>query len=345
MTNLINHTLKESNNMKKTFVIAIMAVALVLAFASTAVARPSGDIYKAWNAGIGSPHSGYTTATTKCAVCHSVHYAATSGSTWTKAGNTWTAGTENTEMLLRSSVANACNYCHITTAVGGVQIYGGLVAAYTTSSNTAHNFATCEECHAVHGAETYAGANAAKILRQTPNGASIQPEVIATTLPTTSTITPLYATTAAAFADTDKYNQQTAFCSSCHREWTTSSDATIQATIYSDPQNEYYKGHAMTASLNSAVGAPLGNTLAAGTQMAWSASNQCRSCHDAGGVDQSGVTFNNFPHYTQGYYRFMVSAANDAAANDASQTVPSMSDGQCLKCHKGTATTGVGQTY
>ncbi len=345
MTNHKNYVIKESNNMKKTLLVAIMAVALVVAFASTAVARPSGDIYKAWTTSIGTPHSGYTTTTTKCAVCHSVHYAATSGSSWTKAGNTWTAETGNTEMLLRSNVANACNYCHITTSIGGVQIYGGLVAAYTTSSNTAHNFATCSECHAVHGADTYAGANAAKILRQMPNGASIQAEVLASTMPATSTITSLFADAAAAYADGNKYNQQVAFCSSCHKEWTTSSDATIQATIYGDPQNEYYKGHAMTGTLNSAVGAPLGNSLAAGTQMAWSGSTQCRSCHDAGGVDQSGVTFNNFPHYTQGYYRFMVSAADDAAANDAGQAFPVAQDGQCVKCHKGSAVTGVGQTY
>ena len=330
--------------MKKILVVAVASVALLLALASTAVARPSGNIYVPWTAAIGTPHSGYTTTTTKCAVCHAVHYAATSGSTWTKAGNTWTAGTENTEMLLRSNVANACNYCHITTSIGGVQLYGGQVSVYTTSSNVAHNFAGCTECHAVHGANTYAGGNAAKILRQTPNGAAIQVEVLTSTLPVTSTITPIYADATAAYSDGNKYTQQTAFCSSCHREYTSSADATIQAAIYNDPNGDLYKGHPMTANLNTAAGAPLGNTVAAGTQIAWAGSNTCRQCHDAGGVDQSGVSFNSFPHYTQGYYRFMTQGAF-AGSVDASSNGAAATDGLCLKCHKGTSSTGVGSTY
>lgn len=331
--------------MKKFLVVSALALVLVLAFASVAVARPNGNIYIPWTASIGTPHSGYTTTTTKCAVCHSVHYAATAGSTWTDPANTWTAANENTEMLLRSSVANACNYCHITTSIGGVQLYGGLVAAYNTPTPYAHNYAQCTECHAVHGANTYAGANTAKILRQMPAGRAIQVEVLTATLPTTSTITPLYATAAAAYADGNKYNQQVAFCSSCHKEYTTSSDATIQAFIYNDPNGDMYKGHAMTTSLNATIGAPLGNTLAAGTQIAWAGSNTCRQCHDAGGVDQTGVSFNSFPHYTQGYYRFMVSGASLGAADAASNTIGT-SDGLCLKCHRSAgAAAGIGLTY
>lgn len=339
-----NHIVSKESYMKKFLVVSALALVLVLAFASVAVARPSGNIYKPWTVAIGTPHSGYTTTTTKCAVCHAVHYAATAGSTWTSATNPWTAGSENTEMLLRSSVANACNYCHITTSIGGVQLYGGQVAVYNTSSPFAHNFAGCTECHAVHGANTYAGANVAKILRQNPNGQSIQAEVLTSTNPSTSTIVPLYADAAAAFADGNKYNQQVAFCSSCHKEYTTSSDATIQAFIYADPTPDMYKGHAMTTNLNTAVGAPLGNTVAAGTQIAWTASNTCRQCHDAGGVDQTGVSFNSFPHYTQGYYRFMTQGAF-AGSTDASSDAAAATDGLCLKCHKGSAITGIGQTY
>ncbi|MHB9003613.1 MAG: hypothetical protein ACYC6C_06055, partial [Coriobacteriia bacterium] len=43
-----------------------------------------------------SPHGGYTTATTKCKVCHAVHEAQMGG-----------------EVLLRSTIADACNYCHV----------------------------------------------------------------------------------------------------------------------------------------------------------------------------------------------------------------------------------------
>lgn len=344
-TNSVHIFSKENNTMKKTLFVAILAVALVMCFASLAVARPGGQIYKPWTTSIGTPHSGYTSATTKCAVCHSVHYAAVSGATWTQTGNTWTASNDNTEMLLRSNVANSCNYCHIDTNIGSIRLYGGAPVYYNTSSNAAHNFAGCSECHSVHGAQTYQGANTAKILRQLPDGNPIQPEVISAASPG---ITPLYASAAAAYADTDKYNQQVAFCSSCHREYTTASDATITSgAYYGDPQAEPYKGHAMTNNLTVTNGtAPLGNTLVTGTQIAWEGSSQCRSCHDAGNVDETGVvTFNNFPHYTQGYYRFMVSAGSSSDATEAADAAPVARDGQCVKCHKADATTGVGQTY
>ena len=53
-----------------------------------------------------SPHSGYSTTTGKCKVCHAVH----------GAGSTDVTGTtlNATEVLLRSTKANACEFCHLT---------------------------------------------------------------------------------------------------------------------------------------------------------------------------------------------------------------------------------------
>ena len=53
-----------------------------------------------------SPHNGYTSATGKCKVCHAVH----------GAGSTDVTGTtlNATEVLLRSTKAAACEFCHLT---------------------------------------------------------------------------------------------------------------------------------------------------------------------------------------------------------------------------------------
>ena len=75
-------------------------------------------------------------------------------------------------------------------------------------------------------------------------------------------------------------------------------------------------------------------------QVAWKDSTYCRSCHDAGST-------NEFPHYTPGAARFLLSAPDFTSYSSAPASIganPSM-DGACLKCHKNNATTGVGQTY
>lgn len=334
--------------MKKILLVTVLAMALVFAFAGSAMARPNGNIYIQWdatgaNAAMPTPHAGYTTATEKCAVCHSVHYAATSGVTWPDTAgagaNAWTAGTEETQMLLRSSVANACNYCHITTSIGGVQLYGGDATNYTTESNFAHNtHAPCSGCHAVHGANTFQGPNTSKILRVLTASRPIQPEVISGALGN-PLITPVYASEAAAVADTPalgKYYQQIAFCTQCHAEYTDASEATITGGPgYYDgagyiPGTEY-KGHPMKA-------AEVGGFTAAGdtisVQAAWVDAGTCRSCHDAGGTDLApGVTTNSFPHYTAGYNVFSYTGAYEGVQDAADLTKDYATDGNCLKCH------------
>jgi mono/diheme cytochrome c family protein len=120
--------------------------------------------YSEANSSTPSPHAGYAEGTQKCAVCHAVHRAAVAGLGYATdaqraaiggdpaqggietqnppdgsfpadAGGTNRAKRatylvpdgENTQMLLQSDVAGACDYCHIETSVGGEQIYAGAV--------------------------------------------------------------------------------------------------------------------------------------------------------------------------------------------------------------------------
>ncbi len=349
--------------MKKTMFVLVMAAVLVFAFSGVAMAKITNG-YVSWDDAKAeldgtaeTPHIGYTVNTEKCAVCHSVHNAPVAGTAWTGT-NPWTARSgEESQMLLRSSVANACVYCHITTAVGGVQLYNGTEANWTAPTgleeNAAHNrtSANCVNCHSVHGANTYQGAAASKILKFTE--ASIQDEVLGTSTDVTLD-GGLYADAAAAKADTSalgKDYQVTVFCTQCHQNFSRSSETTLNAdgdSVYGDAAyvdgdataNKQYKSHPMKAAGTTFVA----NGASYTGQVAWVASTTCRSCHDAGGTDLgAGVTDSSFPHYTAGAYNFV-----NVAASSADVAVPSGhdngSDGMCLKCHAD-GTSGVGTTF
>jgi hypothetical protein len=142
-----------------------------------------------------SPHSGYSSTTGKCKVCHAVHGAGSTDIT----GTTLNA----TEVLLRSTKAGACEFCHLTggtfamdpyynttfgtTSLGNYHGNGnGWVAGVTgTGSNwfttaggasgtqytvaqSGHNaghshagpgYQGCNSCHATHGANTMLDQN------------------------------------------------------------------------------------------------------------------------------------------------------------------------------------------
>lgn len=395
-----NHNIHKEFSMKKTLLVTALAVALVLVFAGSAFAG-----YLAWttaapftaNAANG-PHNDYQTTTGKCSVCHAVHGAASIGTTGTDVGVagvgnvSWTASGTNTEMLLRSSVAASCNYCHVDTSIGGVQIYqasanpadGSLdTATFGFKSPSGHNLASgCTRCHSVHGAMTYQGANAAKILKLQPQGSNPQPEILGTSNPSGSGVVPLFVDQASATGSSVKYAQQTVFCSSCHAEFTTSPDATMSTVGHG--QVIPGKNHAMvgistnfgpttagpaTTYQNAAdtVGVVTAATNASGAsaigdQVAWAASTSCRACHDAGQVNQTGASYNSFPHYVAGTQYLLLGAANHSGKNDsvASGTnanggaapvttngvVSPYADAACLKCHRNdNSTSGVGITF
>lgn len=316
--------------MKKTLAIVLLAVVLVVGFATTAYAAEGDAVYEAPTPGV-SPHGGYTDATNKCAVCHSVHHA-------------FDTGTE--EMLLRSSVANACIYCHVSANFAIKTVYSETPALYSNggadnrdSHDTSGFLGTfkCGSCHAVHGAgmEGVAGTDytAAKILKA-PTGAftyDITNNEIAfdgTELIDAAVITggTNQSLNLAGMSDAQEVN---AWCTRCHKYW-----------------NTYYNQdtHVMKAPAADGSHYALTNSPASAT------SALCRSCHDGGytdvdfaagtwtGKDAAGTPVdltaayageNNWPHNTTGD---RLIGAITVGATGASL------DEACLNCHAGVAT-------
>lgn len=323
--------------MKKTIILSL-AVVLVLAFAATAYASTTST-YVAWsslapNNNPATPHKGYTSATNKCSVCHAVHKASNTG-----------------QILLRSSAGDSCTYCHVNTVTGAgiltYWIYNGNTSAYSNDTTyasfgggVAHNIG-CSDCHAVHGAQTLDGNRTDKILKDWAYAPYAHQ----------------YSTFALAkWATPDTLGNQneqvTAWCSGCHPYFVEAYEATIQyiggpsdSVAYSNPTTptlKSMKSHIMT-DLVGGYGNPNGS-LASGTDVAWSPSVYCRSCHDAGVTDGGpGVIAASFPHYTGQYYRFMTVGESMAASGSANTT--GTIDGTCLKCHRQNGSTGIGFTF
>jgi predicted CXXCH cytochrome family protein len=308
---------------------ALLLAAFVLAFAAgaTSAAFASTDsTYTAWdpaapNDSPATPHKGYATTTTKCAVCHAVHKAPAAG-----------------ELLLRTDVADACIYCHIQTNVGVKVIYGGNVTWFRGPDNDhGHQApaAKCIDCHSVHGANTFMGVNTSKILKVGP----IQPEFV----------TDIAGGDAAKIVagdpfevwppywETDKV-QEVAFCSQCHPYYSDASERTITAqVVQSDgtfaltsfrthpikrPGNEtgdgYYdgfvaQGSTIPTSSEVAVRGPTG------------CSDQCHSNPGPAGPE------NSFPHYNAYTSRFLSGAPDASSGWDVVED--SSQDSACLMCH------------
>jgi hypothetical protein len=374
-------SLKENTPMKKSFIVIALSAMLVLAFASSAYAKVSPgyvswDDAKASAGALVTPHKGYATDTEKCFVCHSVHNAASAGSEYNvtlstaSITTTWAVpATDDTQMLLRSSVSNACSYCHIATNIGGKQLYAGNTAYYTTRTNVYGSFGhqassaaasdatksgACAGCHSVHGANTWDGAVAEKILKY--NATAQQPEAVAG-----------YVATGGR-AGTDKQAQISVFCTQCHWNYSGSSEATIN--VGAQYHDKYYTNLGTTTGVTYVKHHPLkavggetgglfvaaGSTIGTNTAVAFANASYCRSCHDAGQyAPAAGYTDNSFPHLTIGSYEFMTSADSAAGRTEVTGTyngaaAPSVAttkavDGMCLKCHRDGSSAGVGLTF
>lgn len=353
--------------MKKASFLALLVGIMVLALGGTAFAI--GPAYVDWTTGganagaLPTPHKDYQLTTEKCAVCHSVHAAAPSiegsaavnNALWSgsAANNGYqnTPGAEQSQVLLRGSVSNACTYCHIDTSIGGKQIYGGVKTNYTTANSMGHNgspggSASCAGCHAVHGANTIGGAVASKILlNEAANGGTrpYQPEFV----------TEKYAGVSSALNtdSADRNKQITGFCTKCHAVYAGSSEQTITSTGYFDmksyglsiPRGSKmdYHNHPLKAAETtfSAAGAAFKG------QAAFVDSSYCRSCHAAGtdgSTANSGLISSSFPHMTPGNASFLTAAENSNAAETGVED--GKQDGVCLRCHSN-GTAGVGSSF
>jgi predicted CXXCH cytochrome family protein len=342
----MNETLKTNKmtqgafNMKKMLFVAVVAIA-VLAVATSAFA----SFYVSWNAAyntglgaLGTPHKDYRVNTVKCAVCHSVHDADVTG-----------------ELLLKSTIADACTYCHIETSIGGKQIYNADAAAYEgPDTNYAHNALygySCSSCHSVHGAGTWNFSNTSggvgwigdvnsKILRMYEDGDEHEAWGGAGD-----------AGAPAGYGRDDAYTRDmavTAFCTQCHSPYF-AQDSQTQGDFSHSATPNYGYSHPMVRDTSLATFSPAlkaGSTVAYNGQVAWKNSEACRSCHDAGIVDGSGVILSSFPHYTPGAERFLM-AATSADGPMVSATDGTW-DGVCLKCHvagSSLASLGVGINF
>lgn len=161
-----------------------LAAAFTLLFAGTAYAEHRSAKYSSWetasgtNSSVSIPHDGYTTTTVKCNVCHAVHNAAVPGQ-WiqNQPSGDWVLSPDRaeTQMLLRTSVAEACMYCHVDTGIAGVRLWNGnslnwgedpiTEAERPFDSGYGHGHTGCTNCHSVHGAKTFNGAVENKILK------------------------------------------------------------------------------------------------------------------------------------------------------------------------------------
>jgi hypothetical protein len=325
--------------MKRASLALFLAAVLVVAVASAASAA-TGSTYAAWTIGGGNaaslptPHKDFRLTTVKCAVCHAIHKAELGG-----------------EILLRDTVANACSYCHIQTATGVTQLYGGQTAYYTNSNDQfAHNTgaSNCSDCHSTHGANTVSNAAlSSKILRNEvgPTYRAYQATILAaggydvTTSP--------------------RFNAESAWCTKCHRYFVNSHET---AVTYLDDLGGMGNGLASTAqakmhimtTASASYDNPNASPAAQGQVVATAGSTTCRACHDAGQVDLGAtVTVWSFPHYTANAARFLMAATSSVSAtvpagagfSGISGTAGGPVDGVCLKCHTNGTTIGVGINF
>lgn len=294
--------------MKKTVFVLFLAAIMVFAFAVSAMAGTTSGTY-AWSSAAPNnnpptPHKGYAYNTTKCLVCHAVHKADDAG-----------------QVLLGATVANACNYCHVSiNTISSKHVYNNDPLTFAEDTPFNHSNA-CTTCHAVHGANT--------VNQEAYSSSILKADIgIQETVPSTWDVTA---------SGTDAPGALSAFCSQCHPYFVgtyalSNTDGDVQNSL--NLPGGPYNSHIMTSDYESYD--PANGATNTGIAVAYAPSAYCTSCHDGG----AGTVADNFPHLTSGA-RFMKSAdyLNDTA--DAAQSATQ--DGVCLKCHRGTdGLTGVG---
>lgn len=272
----------------------ILATLLVFGLAGMAAATEGDSSYTTWS-GPGSPHGGYDVGTKKCSVCHAVHRAGAAGDG------------VGSEVLLRSTVADACSYCHITPGVSTKIVYGGQTANYSGADfNNAHNAfgapsVQCITCHQVHAAQDLMTDNAsltASILTTAEAGYDEDSDPANVGQPLAS----------------DSFDVAlTKWCTRCH--------------LY--VPGFFTDSHVLTT---------------ASASFAFANSNYCHSCHASNTLGGVVTTGSAFPHYTDGA-RFLISSITSAGAGVGTKTVDPQYDGVCLRCHRSGTGSGIGLTF
>ena len=355
---LARTTNQGETHMKRTIIIVVLAMALMLALGATpAFAKYAGYNnslqYVPWATAQSlasanpdaalmarGPHSGYATTTIKCAVCHSVHRG---GSKLLNEGST-------------------CAWCHSPAAEGGGAVASNLISWYTPAQGP-HSSCASTYCHGgPHGvgASAYDGP-ASKLLTgalDTKIDALASANGVATSeFDTYSATTRALATGATCGRD------------GCHDDsmFGVVSAGATQTVDTGGAITEAVTGHRVIATATSnwnANGTDFPTTLT-GLAIAYAPVSYCNSCHDLADDNNGGKKA--FPHglsgvvntavaadgtwrpavwLTAGAYvgatRTAVTPYNDYATPNAGGGII---DGVCLKCHRSSATTGVGFDY
>lgn len=300
--------------MKKGMLFLALVGCMVIAFATIAYATWGDGGTYAWfttgvNAGRTSPHKGYTAATQSCGVCHAVHNAAPG------------------DVLLSTSIAGSCDYCHVGGAGGYVQVYNGWDTYYNVDNKKNHSNA-CTTCHAVHGANTITGAY---ILKATTSQ-------LGTPLP--SPVDRSIGTTRVPGGSVSVSANQSQWCSTCHRYTATMDPVGAGYNYYI----QVYDGrsHVMTVATSSWNNGSIG-----ATRVAWNDTTACKNCHAdttcTAAFKRPGLKAGNgFPHYTDGQ-RFLLSGYSSTASSSSAGN--SRDDGVCLRCHNNGSGLGIGSSF
>lgn len=284
--------------MKKAILVLGLTTVLVLALAGVAYANTSSTYLPA----TGSPHGAYLTNSEKCGVCHAVHKATPAG-----------------QILMRGTAADACTYCHITTATGVIRVYNGVETNYTggavpADTKVAHNSlgASCVTCHTPHAAASLI-LNHTYLEEKILKGQTLEAGL-----------------TVAAGDSADVAVSK--WCTNCHNAVSSGQGTPYYETDYDIDATQ--ASHVMISpSVNYAATAAVGTYAGV---VAWSPSTTCRSCHADGVTNQSDGTAktvaSSYPHFTAGE-RFLTAAADAGNTLGAIPAADSEDDGVCIRCH------------
>lgn len=355
---MINTNSQGVSNMKKSLFIGALAVALVLAFATSAFAigpfysavyeNAGNNIdgkYLSWafaetlpgNTGT-SPHGGYAANTNKCAVCHSVHTAEVGGSVLTAFGP-------------YTSYAQGCVFCH-----GDGNTFTDVVITADPSGYISPH-GTCSRCHALnpHGVGTSEYVTlAAKLLNTNGDGE------IGTDLSAGANGLNVGMFDGTGDVVTGGVLGTGYLCSNCH------SQAFAVNTPSHDPAGGgVFTGHRVTAMATADWNQALyGGSYSTAAAVAYKNANACTACHDAqtaggyaafphGYVDAAGDLL---PKTVAGSSYIWLTIGEDAlAATTLLEGIEPETgignanllteDGLCLKCHRSGTGSGVGLTF